>query len=325
MTYDKLLKQIEEHTLNRDIITEESDTKALLKEIKELKQALLLEESNTNNDSFEQKLIDPWDELLLDVQSQEYSTGKKALEHHFKTDKKHIEIIPLGDLHVGHKSFNLNKLQSVLDYIIKTPNAYTLLVGDQAETATKVSIGKGVFEEDYHIKKQIEVLEKLFKPLATQGKLLGIHPGNHEFRIEALTGIDPMEWLARWLEVPYLGYQAYFSWYVNDIPYTCWSNHGKSGAATFGGKVNASQKQREVHNCDLSLSGHIHEPTWSHKSFFEIDPTSLEVIKKTNWFVTVGGFLDYFGGYPEMKALSPTLVRPIRISLFADTKFIKID
>ena len=51
MTYDKLLKQIEEHTLNRDIITEESDTKALLKEIKELKQALLLEESNSNNDS----------------------------------------------------------------------------------------------------------------------------------------------------------------------------------------------------------------------------------------------------------------------------------
>ena len=88
--------------------------------------------------------------------------------------------------------------------------------------------------------------------------------------------------------------------------------------------VSASQKQREVHNCDLSLSGHIHEPTWSHKSFFEIDPTSLEVIKNKlvcyrRWF------FGLLWGYPEMKALSPTLVRPIRISLFADTKFIKID
>ena len=82
----------------------------------------------------------------------------------------------------------------------------------------------------------------MFKPLATQGKLLGIHPGNHEFRIEALTGIDPMEWLARWLEVPYLGYQHIFHG-INDTPYTCWSNHGKSGAATFGGKCFAKTKR----------------------------------------------------------------------------------
>ena len=102
----------------------------------------------------------------------------------------------------------------------------------------------------------------------------------------------------------------------------CWSNHGKSGAVLLVVKL-MLRKNKKRFIIDLSLSGHIHEPTWSHKSFFEIDPTSLEVIKKTNWFVTVGGF-GLLWGIQEMKALSPTLVRPIHIT-FADTKFIKID
>lgn len=330
MTYEQLTEQIEQHAANRNITVSTADISSddLLSEVRKLRellsaqapqeQIIIPEAPYQNND-------EAWTSLLMDIHKQEIITGKKVWSKEFDPVGRNIEIIPLGDLHVGHKAFNLSKLQAVIDYILSTPDAYTILVGDQAETATKQSIGKGLYEEDHHLKQQIEILEKLLRPLASTGKLLGIHPGNHEFRMEGLTGIDPMEWLARWLEVPYLGYQAYFYWTVRGIPYTCWSSHGKGGAQTFGGKVNGAQKQRDVHNCDLSLSGHIHEPTSSHRSFFEIDPSTMQVVKKTQWFVTVGGFLDYFGAYPEMKALSPTATRPIRISLFADEKFIKID
>jgi hypothetical protein len=94
---------------------------------------------------------------------------KKAI---IRTSERPVTIIPISDIHLGNKTCNIEKLEGVLKLIEETPDCYTILLGDQAETCTKTSVGLGLFEEDFNIPEQIKLLYGALLPLAKKDKIL---------------------------------------------------------------------------------------------------------------------------------------------------------
>lgn len=237
-----------------------------------------------------------------------------------------LVIVPIMDVHLGSVESNEEYFQNFLDYILETPNVVTILNGDLAETATKTSVGKAMFEEDRHFHEQMSILKEKLAPLAEAGKILGIGPGNHEERIANLIGLNPMYMLAETLDVPYFGYQGFFRIIVNGITYNIAAFHGAGGGATPGARMNASQKQNKVvANADLYISGHTHALMGTPDMIYMFDEASDQLVPIVRKYVVGGSFLDYWGGYAEMKALPPSVAGATRIELRPDVKDVRTD
>lgn len=267
-----------------------------------------------------------WEDLVMYVEQLDRETGVKVREikHEPKQDRA-LHLYAIGDLHVGNKLHNAQKLRPIIEYIAEDPDGYVIFLGDQAETATKESVGKGLLDENEHLKEQLDTLYAILQPLAALGRIIGIHEGNHEYRVEQMVGIDPMEWLARWLGVPYLGWQAFTRITVGKQSYLVHSYHGKSSAATIGGQLNAAIKLLSQVDADLYLSGHTHGPAYVKIPRLVEDRKTKRIVRKLHHFYICTAWLDYFGGYAEMKALPPGQVAPSRIRLYADQHHIKVE
>ena len=176
---------------------------------------------------------------------------KQVSVREFNPKYDRVQIVPISDIHLGSINCNLERFRAFVDYIRRTPACYTLLTGDLSEMGTKTSLGLGVYEQRYAPEPQIDILELELRPLADEGKILGILSGNHEMRVAVATSFQPMKILARNLGVEYLGYQGYHKWVVGEQVYKAMSYHGKSGAQTIGGPINAAVTLNTVANVDI--------------------------------------------------------------------------
>jgi len=255
--------------------------------------------------------------------------GKSVISYSFTEPIHHEQgliIVPITDVHLGHREANLELFKGYIRYILETPNAVTVLNGDLAETATKVSVGKAMFEEAFNFPEQMRLLEELLKPLAEAGKILGCGPGNHEERIANMIGINPMRMLAEKLEVPYFGYQGFFRLQVGEQLYKVVAFHGAGGGASPGAKANTAEKMNKVlGNADLYISGHTHGRQSHTDLIFMMDDESEDLIPHKRTYVVGGSFVDYWDSYPEMKGLAPALTGLVRCEFRADCKEIRVD
>ena len=270
-------------------------------------------EFNPHNSSLKQ-----WDKIKDGQDAQMQPKEVNVVDFDPTFDR--IQIVPISDIHLGSINSNIPMLREFIKYIEETPDTYTVLTGDLGENATKTSIGLGIYEQRYDPQTQIDVLAEELRPLADKNKILGIQPGNHEMRIARASSIDPMKILADKLDIPYLGYQGYFKLNVGDETYHAMTFHGRSGARTHGGKVNAAHKMNRVANVDLYISGHTHVLDDSHDILVEIDDETDELIYRKRHYVIAGSFMSYWGGYPEMKAYPISDLGSMRVDLYADRK-----
>ena len=276
------------------------------------------------------KAEEKWDSLeyFYKVRDSQQKKGKKIYSYSFNEEihkKEGLILVPITDVHLGNRQANIPYFKAFVDYILNVPNAVTILNGDLAETATKVSVGKAMFEEDMNFPEQIKMLTEILKPLAKAGKILGVGPGNHEERIANMIGLNPMEILAEKLDVPYFGYQGYFRIIVNQIPYNCAFFHGAGGGATTGSKANTAEKiNKVVPNADLYFSGHTHGKQSHSDITFMFDEKSEELVPHKRTYVVGGSFVEYWDAYPEMKGLAPSSTGLVRCELRPDNKDIRV-
>lgn len=233
-----------------------------------------------------------------------------------------ISIIPMADLHLGHKNCNQKIIDQHLEFIYMTPDCYTIFLGDELETATKQSVGMSVYEEDKHIPEQMQTMYEMLKPLAKQGKVLGMIPGNHSMRVAQLIGLNLTEELAKALRIPYLGYQGFIDLNVNDVNYNIIAFHGAGGGSMNGSKVASAEKISKVAIADLYIVGHTHIRHHTEDCIYEFENGHL--VQRNRHYVTCGAFLEYFGGYAEMKGLNPSPTGSVVIELMADYKDIRV-
>lgn len=267
-------------------------------------------------------------ESFYRVRNSKTPMGKKVHKYEFNEEifqQNGLTIIPITDVHLGSKHANIPYFKAFVDHILAVPNCVTILNGDLAEIATKISVGSAMFEEDIHIPEQLELLAEILKPLADAGKILGMGPGNHEERVAQMIGINPMQMLAKELNVPYFGYQGFFKVVVNNLPYKIAFHHGTGGGSTSGSKTNSAERMNKVVLADLYVSGHTHGRQTHQDQIFMFDDEQDLVLPWVRTYVVGGSFLEYFGGYSEMKALAPSITGAVRIHLSADKKDIRVD
>lgn len=235
-----------------------------------------------------------------------------------------VTIIPISDIHLGNRGCNIDKFGQILELINDTPDCYTILMGDMAETATKTSVGLGLFEEDFDIADQLKLLKVAFEPLAKQGKILGVLTGNHEMRISYAVKLNPMELLCEQLQVPYLGYQGYISAKVGNQRYHIFASHGASFGTSPTGKISAVRQLSKIANADIYLSGHTHAKLYDQDVMYQINDETGMVEPVVRHYVACGSFMEYWGTYPEMKLLSPSMTGSVLMKLGAAAKDVQI-
>lgn len=253
---------------------------------------------------------------------------KESLRYDFTKEAAVMDngliIVPITDVHLGNRQTNVEYFKAFVKYILETPNCYTILNGDLAETATKISVGKGHFEESINLPEQLEGLKQILMPLAKAGKILGIGPGNHEERVANMIGINPMSMLAEKLDVPYFGYQGFFFFNLGEQSYSMVVHHGAGGGGSTGAKANASERMNKVcANADVYFSGHTHAKMYHPDKIFIFDEKG-SLVPKIRHYIVGGSFVEYFGGYPEMKALSPSITGLTRIEFRPEAKDVRV-
>lgn len=154
----------------------------------------------------------------------------KQFNSGYDGDHKSMYILPIGDIHIGNKYYNPIYLQKALDFAKKHKDrCRVVLMGDLLEVATKHSVGRSVYDEDYPTGSQFEKAVELFKPIAKQIDL--VIEGNHEERIIRDTSFEIVSELCHRLGIPhaYGKFAGILNTSVGEHKYSTFAWHGASG------------------------------------------------------------------------------------------------
>ncbi len=229
-----------------------------------------------------------------------------------------IYVIPM-ELHIGAEEFDMVRFLEWREWILNTPNARVLLLGDILEFATRNSVSD-VYSQTIPPEAQMLEAVSLLAPLRQQ--IWGLVEGNHEGRAAREVGLHPGRWLAMALQVPYFpGRQGTikvrFGRGANGKPvaYLIAFAHGSSYARTPGGRLAAAWRLPAiVANADVYICGHSHGHVVDMGTRFVVDPHNNCVREEKFYVVLAGSFLNY-GGYAREKGWAPLGVGCPRIRL----------
>ena len=223
-------------------------------------------------------------------------------------------LVPVGDVHYGAINCDVDKFQRTLEFCRKD-NAWILLMGDLLESATRYSVGAGVYEQS-DPQSQLDDMIQMLEPY--KDLIIGSHLGNHEFRIYQATGINVMKVICRVLHVHYLGYAMNHVMHVGSQRYIVFSTHGSSGATLRHTKIKKVLDISAWNKSDLYLYAHVHTLDLKSDEYREYDARNKVMVSKKRYFVLTGSFLNYDGSYAEMKNYQPERVGVANVHLDGD-------
>ena len=239
-----------------------------------------------------------------------------------KAGKDYAEVVLWGDVHYGARNCNIEKAKGMLDYCLEN-NIYLLGMGDLLESATRYSVGSGVYEQESP-QKQIDDMTAWLEPLAEKGLILGLHTGNHEGRITKETGIDIMKMISKSLGVTYLGSACWNLFKVNKQNYLVYSLHGSSGSRYVYTKLKSLVDISHNFDADLICQGHINDCADTSMIVQKIDLRSKTVIEHKKFLVLSGHYLKYDNSYAQDKGFPIGKEGSPKIKFFSEKKDIHI-
>ena len=242
------------------------------------------------------------------------------LEVDLVTTRDRINLVPIGDIHLGAAECDWDKVEREVEYILTHQDHYTIGMGDYCNFANRNSNRKGpsVYADALSPMQQYEKLYNLLKPLADQKKLLGLLKGNHEEWIYEDSGIDIVALLCQALDVPYLGSACDLVIGVNEIEYTAYALHGSSHAKTSASKMGSLYNATRDILADIYLQGHVHQVAASKASKW------IGGKETKSYYILTGSFLKWQFGYAQKWGLSPNPTGVAKISLFANKKDVHV-
>lgn len=220
-------------------------------------------------------------------------------------DRMRGYLIPIGDIHLGAKTCNEQKLMEILDYAWEH-QIPIIGMGDWMECGLSDSVGDSVYSSTMNPQKQFNRLVELFEPFAEKGLLSGIHEGNHENRISQRVGLDITEMLAKRLNVRRFMDGQFHLIRCGRQSYTGWSHHGASGARLPYTKIKSALDVARFVAAELVMLGHVHSLDSITQSFFTVDKRNKMVVKERRLFVITGHFLEYRESYAAAKLMIPS-------------------
>lgn len=244
----------------------------------------------------------------------------KSVKIELSENLKELEIISFGDEHIGDPHCDMKDIESRIEYVKNTPNAYCILGGDIMDNATKTSIGD-TYTQTMSPMQQIDYVTSLFEPI--KDKIIGAVLGNHELRSYKKEGIDPMRCICdrlgiadRYSENGLVIFVKFgkLTRYRNKVSYSIYVNHGRGGGRKEGAKAIRLADMASIVNVDIYIHHHTHIPMVMKEDFYNTDIQNAKVTKVTKLFVNSSASLEY-GGYGEQNEFKPSSIDRPKIIL----------
>ena len=112
-----------------------------------------------------------------------------VVTHSLPSTSEYINIYPLGDVHIGSPQLNLTQFEDWIKTVASDNHGYVVIVGDLLDIATKNS-KTNVWEASMSPSEQKAYLAEVLFPI--KDKILGVVPGNHEYRMMREVGVNPL-------------------------------------------------------------------------------------------------------------------------------------
>src|SRR5690606_39337330 len=91
----------------------------------------------------------------------------KYIQSGYTGEHEYVNVVPLGDLHIGSPHFDYDVLKRELERIdAERENTRIIIMGDLIESATKTSVGAGVYEQQMMPMEQIKKAVEILRPYA---------------------------------------------------------------------------------------------------------------------------------------------------------------
>jgi hypothetical protein len=227
-----------------------------------------------------------------------------------------VQLAPLYDVHIGSAHHDAEMLARHLAWIEQTPNVLTWNGGDMIENASKLSVGAGVYEQDYTPDNQLA--QALTQLAAIRHKMLFSLPGNHEDRTN-IVGVDLARWMSFMLEVPYFPDFCFctIKWRGNN--FRILAHHGSGSATTAGAQRMAARKALSwARTFDAVWTGHLHAPLLDVLYQTDFDQATGRVYERNGLVIISPSYVKYFGSYAAKKQYAPGIRGLAVVELQAD-------
>ena len=222
-----------------------------------------------------------------------------------KFDTKNLQLFLIGDEHIGNAQHDREKLMKNLNWAYKN-GIYLLHMGDGIETATRNSVGSGVYEQTEIVDKQMSEWMAIYEPFVKAGLFLGAHPGNHELRAYKDEGVNLMRHMCRQIGAKYLGIAKPHLFRVGNQTYTMYTTHGSSGARLPYTKIKGALDLEKIIDVEIYAMGHVHQLSHHIREFYSINKRNKTVEKTLKHFILTGSYLDYWNSYAQVKSMEPS-------------------
>ena len=229
-----------------------------------------------------------------------------------------IEIIPLGDLHIGSQETNLTAISRAIEHVKEKPNRFVVLTGDLIDNALKTS-KSNAYEATMPPNLQVRYVAELLEPISS--RILCMVDGNHEARTKRDVDVSLTHWVALELGLADVWRPSVAFLYVDlgnagggrrgkrRPKYSIAVTHGVGGGLSAGAGLNRNKPYARAMNCDLIITGHTHQPAVGNLLRYDPDLSAGVMVPKRQTIMIGTGWMNY-GGYGMEKMYDPLPIAP---------------
>lgn len=193
-------------------------------------------------------------------------------------------LVYISDLHIGTFDLDIGWLIEVTNYVLNTPNAKVLLLGDLLNTAILNAVSN-MYEDIAYPQEQWQIAVDLFSSLSAQNKIIAICAGNHERRVYKQTGIETLRQFAHAIDAE----KVYAPYYANiDLILKCADS--PTGSFTIPivahhgdgvGNISGVKKLQDIDSGSyINTVGHLHREQLLIRGMPYYDPVTNTKRKK---------------------------------------------
>jgi predicted phosphodiesterase len=242
-----------------------------------------------------------------------------------------IELVPLGDIHLGTCNCDLDELRATVRYIAANPNCLWLGMGDYLECIRHQDKRfdprnippRHLTRLGDIVASQTEELEEILAPILTPEKCVGLHTGNHEETAYLVYGADVVMNLCRKYGLKWLGYSAlsrllFKRGKTDTVSYKIHSQHGHGGGRKVGGKVNLLHDLPSNVTADIHIMGHVHDRIYDDGVQLDMVHKGAKLVAREKLYGITGTYYRTYQegsiSYGEKKNYKPTAIGSLLIT-----------
>lgn len=247
------------------------------------------------------------------------------VSHRTNPSEPFVNVYPLGDAHIGSAQFDKVAFEKWIQMVSDDPHGYVVIIGDLLDIATKTS-KTNIWEAAMTPTQQKEYLVEALRPI--RDRILGVVPGNHEYRMMREIGVNPLYDVCCKLDIEdayrenacfiKLGVGRSAKKPERPVQYGLVLVHGAS-------KSKHDKFANGIDGADVIFSGHDHNPRHvpGGKMRFDLNASSVNIVPYQ--VVVVQPFQSY-GGYSLRGEYLPHCTTGVqRVRLYSKTKRVDYD